>query len=71
MALDISREELRADILEITISVVTTVVKENNHRLVRMINEDLTSTNQRIDNLDKTDALIRGHIANPNAHAVS
>jgi hypothetical protein len=49
MTPNFTREELRADILQIT----TTVVTENNRRLIKMINEDLHATNRRIDSLDQ------------------
>ena len=49
MALDITREELRSDILEITTAVVDKALKENNRKLIRMFNEDLMATNNRID----------------------
>ena len=84
MALDMTREELRADIQEIATdvvtsvvtSVVTAIVKENNHTLIRMINEDLAATNHKIDNLDKrlskrideTNAILRSHMTDPIAH---
>jgi DNA anti-recombination protein RmuC len=50
---NITREELRADILEITTAVVDQAIKANNQRLIGMINEDLTAINRRIDNLSR------------------
>jgi uncharacterized protein (DUF3084 family) len=53
MALDITREELREDILTIATAVVEKAIRENNHVLIRMINEDLAATNDRIDSLSR------------------
>jgi hypothetical protein len=47
MTPNITREELRADILEITTAVVDQAIKANNQRLIGMINEDLTAINRR------------------------
>jgi hypothetical protein len=52
MAIDITREELRADIYEITTEVVNRAVSEATHNITRMVTEDLVATNERIDNLD-------------------
>ena len=81
---DMTRDEIRADSLEITTDVVSTAIKEATDKIITMVNEDLAATNNSIKNLDRrmskridkleslaseTNTLLRAHIPNPNAHA--
>jgi hypothetical protein len=74
--IDVTREELRADIEEIVGRIVHAVVTEEKRSLIHMINEDLYATNQRIDRLDrkmtrrfsKLENALRSHASDPNAH---
>lgn len=56
MAIDITREELRADILEITTLVVERVIDdkltESNRSLRRMLSEDIIAVSDRVDLMD-------------------
>ncbi len=73
MMIVITREELRADIREITTEVVTKVVKEAKYDIVRMVNEDLAAMDQKMDRIDRklnrTNRLLLVHIADPSAHS--
>ncbi len=57
MAIDITREELRADILEITSLVVERVIDdkltESNRSLRRMLSEDIIAVSDRVDLMDR------------------
>jgi hypothetical protein len=52
MAINITREELRADIYEITTEVVSRAISEATRSITRMVTEDIVAINDRIDNLD-------------------
>ena len=79
---DMTRDEIRADILEITTAVVSAAIGEATTKIITMVDEDLAAMNQSIKQLDRrmsrrlskverqvseTNALLHTHINNPNA----
>lgn len=51
MTSQLTREDIRIDILEITTTAVEKAIKANNQVLLKRINEDFAATNRCIDNL--------------------